>query len=59
MKHEHEKLNEFNLADAVLLLEAPHRETPDVTDVARPPFVFGLLLLPVVAFGSAIVTVVT
>ena len=35
---------DWRAADAVLLLEAPRREAPDVCDASRATFSFGLIL---------------
>ena len=34
-------------ADAISLLDAPHRESPSLIDASRAPFAFGLVLVPV------------
>jgi hypothetical protein len=41
-------------ADAVLLLDAPTRETPDIFDTSRAACSYGLLLvIPLVALAAA------
>lgn len=40
-------------ADAVLLLDAPNREAPDVCDTSRAGFSYGLILVVPVALIAA------
>jgi hypothetical protein len=45
-------------ADAVSVLDAPHRESPTVIDAARAPFALGLLLVPALIIIAGIVGMV-
>jgi len=50
----HNTAYDLQTADAVLLLEAPRREAPDVCDTSRPIYSYGLILvLPVVLIVAA------
>ena len=46
-------------ADAVRLLDAPHRGSPSLLDTARTPFAFGLLLVPAILILAGIGGVVS
>jgi len=46
-------------ADAVLLLEAPRREAPDMCDTSRPIYSYGLILFLPVALIVAAFTLLT
>jgi hypothetical protein len=59
VKHEESTTPEWlTTADAVSLLEAPHRESPTLIDTARAPFAFGLLLVPTLLIIAGVVALV-
>lgn len=44
---------DLSTADAILLLDAPNREAPDVCDTSRAMFSYGLILIVPVALIAA------
>jgi hypothetical protein len=59
MKQEQSTIPEWlTTADAISVLEAPHRESPPLIDTARAPFAFGLLLVPALLIIAGLVGMV-
>ena len=50
---------DLSTADAVLLLDAPNREAPDVCDTSRAMFSYGLILVVPVALIAAAFVILT
>ena len=58
MKAQHTAYD-LSTADAVLLLDAPNREAPDVCDTSRAMFSYGLILIVPVALIAAAFALLT
>ena len=50
---------DLSTADAILLLDAPNREAPDVCDTSRAMFSYGLILIVPVALIAAAFVLLT